>query len=87
MVTVPARNYRANKVGKLASPLPDGLVRRNPPARGTRHNLRRIVPNVVDKAVNVLEKTDCALALQTFFDRASDSTPDRTARRPSRLSA
>jgi len=63
------------------NPLPDHLVRRYTLAVGTRHNLGCVLPTAVDKAVDVLEETDGAIALLTFRNRAGKRTHDPTIRR------
>jgi len=85
-------------LGKSCEPLPDylirrhlirrllirwNLIRRNTPASGTRHTSWYVVPAAVDKAVDVLKKTDGAIA---FRDRAIHCVRDPTVRRSRRLS-
>jgi hypothetical protein len=52
---------------------------------GTRDDVRCIVPASLDQTVDVLEKTDCALALLTFTDRTRERAHDPTIRRYRRL--
>jgi hypothetical protein len=75
-------------MGRIApNPLTDHLVRRYTLAVGTRHNLGCVVPTAVDEAVNVLEKTDGAIALLAFRDRAGKRSHDLTIRWSARLSS
>jgi hypothetical protein len=89
MATVPAKKTeRVESWESRANPLPDyqigrNLIRRNTPASGTRHTLRYVVPAGVDKAVDVLKKTDGAIA---FRNRAIHCVRDPTVRRSRRLS-
>ena len=62
--------------------LPDHLSRLNTPATGTRHKLWSARRTAMDKAVDVLEKTDGTIALH---DRASGCLRDPTVRRSPRL--
>src|SRR5258707_14405104 len=77
MATVPAKSPNDRVLPNPANPLPDRLIRQNTLAIATHYELGCAAPGAVDKAMDVLKKTDCAIALR---DRASLRTHDPRVR-------